>query len=135
MERLELSTSKLYPKFFFNSDKKYFLSRSKNVFRKKNRKKIGKILENVNQKINIFQYFADFFRFFFEKRFLISTKKYFLSELKKNLGYSFDVESSNLSIYEVFRVFLAPQVRFPELPFFEDLGKYLGYSVPLSEIL
>ena len=34
-----------------------------------------------------------------------SSKKYFLSELRKKLGYSFDVESSNLLIYDVFNTF------------------------------
>ena len=41
---------------------------------------------------------------------LSSSKKYFLSELGKMLGYMFDLKKSNLSIYEVFRSFRARQV-------------------------
>ena len=47
--------------------------------------------------------------------FLPSSKKYFLSELRNFLGYSYDVKSSNLSIYEVFRTIGARQIRFSEL--------------------
>ena len=46
--------------------------------------------------------FSDFSRTFF----LIS-KKYFFSELKKKVGYSFDVEFRDLSIADVFRVIRA----------------------------
>ena len=37
--------------------------------------------------------------------FLSSPKKYFLLELRKILGYSFDVKNYYLSIYDVFRAF------------------------------
>ena len=39
-------------------------------------------------------------RFFFDR-----SKKYFYLELRKKVGYSFDVKNCVLSIYEVFRSF------------------------------
>ena len=36
--------------------------------------------------------------------FLNSKKMYFFSELKKKLGYNFDAEIRDISIYEIFRV-------------------------------
>ena len=39
-------------------------------------------------------------------------KNIFSSELRKKLGYSFDVKNHILSIYEVFRTVRYPQMRF-----------------------
>ena len=44
---------------------------------------------------------------------LLVRKKIFFSELRKKIGYVFDVKISNLSIYDVFRARGAPQIRFP----------------------
>ena len=74
IESSQFSISKLCPNFFFNSDKKYFSSWSKMLFEKKS----VKIVDHE--------------------------EKYLLSELKKKLGHSFDVENWELSISEVFRV-------------------------------
>ena len=41
------------------------------------------------------------------KIFWSSSKKYFLSELRKKFGYSFDVKIHDLSIYDVFRTIWA----------------------------
>ena len=103
------------PQLFFSTSKKYF-------FRAR-RKKSGKFLKffwkmkkvkNFNEKsYMIFHWKIDFFIFqknlqkkseiFFELE-----KILFFSKLKKKLGYSFDVEQSHLSIYEVFSTFPAP---------------------------
>ena len=45
------------------------------------------------------------FHFFFELG-----KEIFFSELRKNVGYSFDVKFSDLSIYDVFGAFGARQI-------------------------
>ena len=83
----------------------------------------------------------------FRNIFLPSSKKYFLSELRKILGYSYDVKSSNLSIYEVFRTIGAPQIRFPDLASFispncpklpwihVDLAQSSELTLPLAQFL
>ena len=51
----------------------------------------------------------------FRKIFLSSSEKYFLSELRKILGYSFDVKNCDLSIYDVFKAFGVRQILRPAL--------------------
>ena len=91
-----LNSEKIY--FFSNLDRRFFFFRSK----------------NFNQKSTFFDSifgwkFFDlrkniFFEKFFFHRFEVG-KKYFFSELRNFLGYSFDVKNCDLSIYEVSRVF------------------------------
>ena len=54
-----------------------------------------------------FEWFSVFGQKIFRRKKTSISKKYFLSELKKKVGYSFCVEFSNLSIHEVFRTFWA----------------------------
>ena len=51
--------------------------------------------------------FLKMFDFFSSEVFFLISKKYFFSELKKKVGYSFDVKKCDLSIADVFRAIRA----------------------------
>ena len=85
----------------------FFLSK-KNMFSEKSEKvKILRFAGNLKI-FDVFQIFQKKnvrqknFDFFFDRE-----KKYFFSELRKKIGYSFDAELSELSIYEVFKAIRA----------------------------
>ena len=60
----------------------------------------------IKQESEILDFWQDFSFFFVEKfRCFFDRKCFFFSELRKFLEYSFDVKSSNLSIYEVCSTF------------------------------
>ena len=129
MERSHFFTSKLYPKKFLNSEKKNskdnFL-RHKFCFPKKcHPKKISFfVAENppiLSFRFCHFRFWSNFFfqKYVFQKCFFDRPKKIgffleFFSELRKKCWYSFDVENSDLSIYEVFSAFWARQIQFIE---------------------
>ena len=137
MKRAQFFTSKLYPNFFFNFEKIFFSSSKKKI-----RKKLiffwkMKKVKNFNEKsYMIFHWKIDFF--IFQKNlqknrnFFSSSKKIiFFRSWKKKLGYSFDAEIRDLSIYGVFRMIPAL------LPMFWDsfLSKQLQILVPKPWIL
>ena len=107
------------PHFFLNSEKKSKKSIEKkfdDFFFAKNRIKNRKfqIFENLDffENLTNFDFWSDFSRKFFsskKNRKMFSSEIFliFFSELRKFLGYSFDVEFSPLSIYDVFSVFWA----------------------------
>ena len=99
--------------------RKNIFSTSKKKTKKNSEKKvkISKKVENII--ISIWKFlmeFSIFLKHFWKISdffiFFSASKKYFSEELRKFLGYSFDAENCDLSIYEVFRGFGARQIRF-----------------------
>ena len=119
------------PKFFSTLTKNFFCSIKKfsekirnflvrKIFCPQNRKKSQNFKMSKFQHFEILTFFrfcgqiffgpkmfGKFFGFFFDR-----AKKYFLSELRNFLGYSFDVKMSDLFIFYAFRFIRARQTRF-----------------------
>ena len=110
-------------KIIFCSIKKFSENFSKIFGHEKNSPAKSKKNQFQNAKISTFRNF-NFFRFCGQKffgptffgnfpgKFFDRAKKYFLSELRKFLGYSFDVKMSDLFIFYAFRFIRARQTRF-----------------------
>ena len=98
----------------------FFSTQKTNIFwsiEKISNKKLGIFSKNYKKStfsmkilwfpIDIFMFFHFSKNFTFFKIFFRSIKKYLFSELKKKVGYSFDVEKVDLPIYDVFSAFWA----------------------------
>ena len=104
MERLDVSASMLYPKIFLRSNKKYFFERM--ILKKNIYKKNVPILDSGKDslpKSNMNPYQNPVWaRFFFR---ISSLEKIFFVGPQIFFGHSFEVETSNLLIYDVFGTF------------------------------
>ena len=102
-----------YTSIFFPTPKKKQknIGQQKKTLKKKFEKKSPEDflkIENVDQEKNNWSKFSIFRKSFSVKTifyfiFFVVRKKYFVSELEKQIKYSFDVKNWELSIYEVFR--------------------------------